>query len=127
MPSLIGVWKLTKARAFGEDGVELGLPLGSNPMGLVLFETERMLGVIGDGRTAMASDPAQRAFFSYAGSYVFDGDTLITRVDGASSPDGFADQVRRVVFQTPDQILVFPLSPVLGRSSGLQLTWERVG
>jgi hypothetical protein len=125
--SLIGLWKLTEARAFDEEGVELPPPLGPNPIGVVLFEAERMVGVIGDGRSAMAAEAAPRAFFSYAGSYVFDGDKLVTRVDGASSPDGFADQVRRVTFQTPSRILVVPLSRVLDRSSGLQLIWERVG
>jgi len=124
--SLIGLWKLIEAHAFDEKGVELPPPLGPTPMGVVLFEAERMVGVIGDGRPAMASEAAPRAFFSYAGSYVFDGEKLVTRVDGASSPDGFADQVRRVTFETPNRILVVPLSRVLDRSSGLQLIWDRV-
>ena len=126
MQSLIGLWKLIEAHAFDEKGMELPPPLGPTPMGVVLFEAERMIGVIGDGRAAMISEAAPRAFFSYAGSYVFDGDKLVTRVDGASSPEGFADQVRRVTFQTPSRILVVPLSRVLNRSSGLQLIWDRV-
>ena len=127
MSSLIGVWKLSEARAFDDDGVELAPPLGPIPMGVVQFEAERMVGVIGDGRTDTFEGNETRPFFSYAGRYTFDGATLITRVDGASSAQGLADQVRSVVFQTPQQILVVPLSPVLGRNSGLQLTWKRFG
>ena len=126
MQSLIGFWKLIEARAFDEKGVELSPPLGPTPMGIVLFEAKRMIGVIGDGSPEMVLEAAPRTFFSYAGSYVFDGDKLVTRVDGASSPEGFADQVRRVTFQTPNRILIVPLSRVLDRSSGLQLIWDRV-
>lgn len=96
-------------------------------MGVVQFAADRMVGVIGDGRKEMVAGTEMRPFFSYAGSYTFDGSTLVTRVDGTSTAEGFADQVRRVVFQTSEQILVVPLSPVLGRSSGLQLTWKRLG
>jgi len=125
--SLIGVWKLVEARAFDEKGAKLPPPLGPNPMGLVLIEAERMIVAVGDGRPTMPSEAVPRAFLSYAGSYVFDGEKLVTRVDGASNPDGFTDQVRRIVFQAPNRMLVVPLSRVLGRNSGLELTWERVG
>lgn len=127
MQTLVGTWKLIEARAFDKVGQETPSPLGPAPMGLVLFEAERMLGTVADGRPAMPSDLPQRAFFSYTGAYQFDGETLITRVDGASSPDGFADQVRRITFQGPDRIVVVPLSRVLDRSSGLELVWERIG
>lgn len=86
-----------------------------------------MIGTVADGRPAMPPGAPQRAFFSYTGSYQFGGETLVTRVDGASSTDGFADQVRRIAFQGPNRIVVMPLSRVLGRSSGLELIWERVG
>lgn len=127
MQTLLGTWKLIEARAFNETGDEAPSPLGPTPMGLVLFEAERMVGMVADGRPAMPPDAPQRAFFSYTGAYQFDGETLITRVDGASSPDGFADQVRRVTFQGPSRIVVVPLSRVLDRSSGLELIWERIG
>lgn len=126
MQSLIGVWKLVEAVAFDENGVELPPPLGPVPMGLVLFEAERMIATVSDGRPAIPPGATQRAFVSYAGSYVFDGEKLVTRVDGASSPDGFIDQVRRITFQTPNRMLVVPLSRVLGRNAGLELTWERI-
>ena len=127
MQTLLGTWKLIEARAFDDLGNEAPSPLGPTPMGLVLFEAERMVGVVADGRPTMPQDSPQRAFLSYAGSYGFDGETLITRVDGGSSPDGFADQVRRITFKDPNRIVVVPLSRVLGRSSGLELVWERIG
>ena len=127
MQNLFGTWKLIEARAFDDAGNETLSPLGPKPMGLVLFEAERMIGTVADGRPAMPPDTQQRAFFSYTGAYQFDGETLTTRVDGASSPDGFVDQVRRITFQGPDRIVVVPLSRVLDRSSGLELIWERVG
>lgn len=127
MPDLIGAWKLIGARAFDETGAELPPPLGPNPMGLVLIEAERMIVAVSDGHPAMSSGATQRAFLSYTGGYVFDGEKLVTRVDGASSPDGFTDQVRRITFQASNRMLVIPLSRVLGRSSGLELTWEWIG
>lgn len=127
MQNLLGAWKLIEAHAFDEAGSEMLSPLGPAPMGLVLFEAERMAGMVADGRPAVPPNTSQRAFFSYTGAYQFDGETLVTRVDGASSPDGFADQVRRITFQGPNRIMVVPLSRVLGHSSGLELIWERVG
>jgi len=127
MQNLLGTWKLIEARAFDESGNEMVSPLGPTPMGLVLFEAERMIGVVADGRPAMPPQSPQRAFFSYTGSYRFDGEQLVTRVDGASSPDGFTDQVRRITFQGPNRIVAVPLTRVLDRSSGLELIWERVG
>ena len=127
MQGLIGAWKLIGARAFDETGAELPPPLGPNPLGLVLFEDERMIAAVSDGRPAMPPGATQRAFLSYTGAYTFDGEKLVTRVDGASSPEGLADQARRITFQAPNRMLVVPLSRVLGRSSGLELTWERIG
>lgn len=127
MHTLIGTWKLIEARAFDAAGNGLPSPLGPEPMGLVLFAAERMIGVIADGRPALPPESPQRAFFSYSGSYRFDGEELVTRVDGASSPDGFTDQVRRITFQGANRMLVVPLSRVLGVSSGFELIWERIG
>ncbi len=127
MQTLLGTWKLIEARAFDEMGNEAPSPLGPAPMGLVLFEAERMVGVVADGRPAMPPDSPQRAYLSYAGSYRLDGETLIARVDGASSPDEFADQVRRITLRGPNRFVVVPLSRVLDRSSGLELVSERIG
>ena len=98
MQKLLGTWKLIEAHAFDEAGNEMLSPLGPAPMGLVLFEAERMAGMVADGRPAVPPNALQPAFFSYTGVYQFDGEILVTRVDGASSSDGFADQVRRTTF-----------------------------
>ena len=43
MTSLLGRWKLINARAFDEAGNELEPPLGQNPMGVILYEADRMI------------------------------------------------------------------------------------
>ncbi len=127
MHPLLGNWQLIEARAFDETGQAMPSPFGPQPIGIVRFEAERMAGVVADGRPDLPPGSPPRAFFSYTGRYEFNGERLVTHVDGASSPDGFADQVRQVTFQGLDRMVVVPLSRVLDRSSGLELTWERVG
>ena len=48
----------------------------------------------GDGRMALSPE-TKRAFVAYGGKYSFDGAKLVTRVDGASSPDLLEDQARQ--------------------------------
>jgi len=127
MQTLIGMWKLMQTRAYDEMGRDMPSPLGPAPMGFVLFEAERMIATVADGRADMPHDTLHRAFVSYTGRYRFDGETLVTPVDGASSPNGLSDQVRRVTFQGQNRIVVVPLSRVLDRDAGLELIWERVG
>lgn len=96
MLSLSGtMWKVTEARAFDGAGRKL-LPLGPQPVGLVIFEAERMLGAIADGRTTMPMDAPPRFFVAYTGTYTFDGVELITRADDASKPELVVEQVRRI-------------------------------
>jgi hypothetical protein len=124
MTSLLGRWKLIDARAFDEAGNELEPPLG-HPMGVILYEADRMIVAVGNGSRNVSREAAQRAFASYTGSYTFDGELLAVRVDGASSPAFSADQVRRIRFEGPNRYVAFPLLPE-GQSSGLKLTWERI-
>jgi Lipocalin-like domain len=127
MPPLLGNWELAEARAFDEARRPMPSPFGPQPMGVVRFEAERMAVVVADGRPDLPPGLPPRAFVSYTGRYEFNGDRLVTHVDGASSPDGFADQVRQITFQGPDRMVVVPLSRVLDRNSGLELTWKRIG
>lgn len=127
MHPLLGNWQLIEARAFDEAGLPMSSPFGPQPMGIVRFEAERMAVVVADGRPDLPPESPPRAFLSYTGRYEFYRDRLVTHVDGASSPDGFADQVRQITFQGPDRMVVVPLSRVLDRSSGLELTWKRIG
>jgi hypothetical protein len=71
--SLIGTWKLLWARAFDDAGQELPLPFGPRPMGIAVFDAERIIVVVADGRTSLPADSPPRAFVSYCGNYQFDG------------------------------------------------------
>jgi hypothetical protein len=125
MPSLMGTWKLVEALAFDEAGNAVPPPLGPEPMGVIIYGAERMMVTVCDGRSVMPPEAPDHIFSSYTGIYHLDGEILTVRVDGASSPDGFVDQVRRIIFESPDRYVAVPLMPILGRSSGLKLTWER--
>jgi hypothetical protein len=127
MHSLVGIWKLIEARAFDDTGQELSCPLGPEPMGVAIFGAERSMAMAGDGRAALPPDVAARAFAAYCGNYTFDGTKLVTRADGASSPDLREDQVRHIRFDSPTRMIVIPVSRLFGRSAGLELVWERVG
>jgi hypothetical protein len=63
MPSLSGtMWKLIGASAFDEEGHELTPPLGELPMGFAMFEAERMIVAVTDGRLSLPPDVPARAF-----------------------------------------------------------------
>jgi hypothetical protein len=123
---LVGVWKLVEARAFDDAGRELPPPLGPKPMGLVLFEADRMVGAIGDARASMPAEGSARFFIAYTGSYQFDGEVLVTKADDASKPELIVEQVRRVQFDGPDRIIVVPTAGMRGYN-GVKVVWERVG
>ena len=92
MQTLVGVWKLVEARAFGEDGNEVPAPLGPNPMGVAIFDPTRSMAMACDARATLPAG-IRRAFAAYCGSYTFDGAELVTHVDGASGPDLLEDQI----------------------------------
>ena len=96
-------------------------------MGFVIFETERMLGAICDGRTSGSADPSSRAFIANCGTYSFDGAELVTHADGASQPELIVDQVRNVRFESPTRMVLTPVAGLRNQSSGLETVWERVG
>lgn len=127
MQSLSGTtWKLIEAFAFDDEGRELSPPLGKCPMGVVMFEVERMIVAVIDGSSSLPTD-IQRVFAAYSGRYSFDGTELVTNVDGASDPDLVQPQIRHIHFESPTRIAVTPKNKVLGRDTGLKLVWERIG
>jgi Lipocalin-like domain len=126
MSGLVGIWKLVEARAFDDAGRELPPPLCPKPMGIVLFEAERMVGAIGDARASLPTDAAMRFFAAYTGAYQFDGEVLVTNADDASKSELIVEQVRRVRFDGPNRIMVVPTSGMLGYN-GINVVWERVG
>jgi hypothetical protein len=64
---------------------------------------------------------------AYCGRYTFDGTKLVTRVDGASSPEMMEDQVRHIRFDGSSRMIAVPVSRLFGRGGGLELVWERCG
>ena len=104
--------------------MKCSLHLALNPMGIILYDAERMIVVVCDGRRTMPDGATERSFISYAGAYKFDGEKLVVRVDGASSPAGFADQVRQISFREPNRYVA---TLVDGNSVRRDLTWERIG
>lgn len=126
MQGLIGIWKLIETRAFDEAGREVPSPFGPQPMGVAIFDAERGMAMSCDSRLALPPE-AKRAFVAYCGRYTFDGTKLVTRVDGASSPDLMDNQVRHIRFEGPGRMTAVPVSRLFGRSGGVELVWERVG
>jgi hypothetical protein len=49
-------WKLIGASAIDEGGRDLSSPLGPHPMGFAVFEAERMIVAVGDGRLSLPPD-----------------------------------------------------------------------
>jgi hypothetical protein len=125
MQSFVGAWKLIQARAFDETGRELPPPLGPQPMGIAMFDTERGMAMAADSRVNLPPE-TKRAFAAYCGRYTFDGTTAVTHVDGASSPEMFEDQVRHIRFDGPKRMIVSPVSRLFDRSGGLEMVWERL-
>ena len=125
MQSLAGtMWRLVEARRFDETGREMQ-PIGPNPMGFALFEADRMLAAVVDGRTEQPPGIEPRFFAAYSGSYRFDGEQLVTQADSASSPSLLADQIRRIRFASTTRMVATPISGVAGQT-GTEFTWERV-
>jgi hypothetical protein len=93
-------------------------------MGVAIIDAERIMGMAGDGRAELPPD-TKRAFAAYCGKYAFDGSKLVTRVDGASSPETMEDQVRHIRFDGPRRMIAVPISRLFGRGNGLELVWER--
>jgi hypothetical protein len=90
-------------------------------MGVAMFEGERMIVAVGDARMALTPDTPSRAFMAYSATYSFDGTSLVTNVDNASSPHLTGELTRYIRFDSPTRITVTP------KDTGLALVWERVG
>ena len=127
MSDLAGTWKLVEVRAFDDVGRGEPPPLGQHPMGIMVFESDRMLGAVCDGSAALAPGASSRAFGSYCGTYTFDGLELVTKVDGASTPTLLADQVRHIRFDGPSRMRINPVAGALGNQNHFELIWERIG
>ena len=125
MQDLAGtVWRVTGVRAVDADGREHPTPMGPAPMGIVEFGKERLMAAIGDGRAPAGPGEAPRLYFSYTGSYRFDGVQLITDVDAASSPNLLSPQARGVRFEGETRMVLVP--PPREGNITLEVYWERL-
>ncbi len=126
--SLIGTWQLVTTSATGDDGKAMRQPYGPNPHGVVVFGADgRMIAVLCDARPELPEGELVREFNSYSGNFEFDGETLITHVDGSSNAAWVGgDQVRSVRFDGARMILVPPPRPWQGINQHRTLVWERV-
>jgi len=125
MESLAGTtWRVVEARAFNGAGQE-SQPLGPHPIGLVIFEVERMLVAVTDGRASLPPNSPARFFLAYTGTYRFDGAELVTRADDASRPELVVDQIRHIRFESPTRMVAIPVSGVAG-GNGIEVVWERI-
>jgi hypothetical protein len=101
MLDLVGAWRLTSAYFLAQEtGDRLDL-LGAEPFGYAIFAPNgRMIGFItSSGRTPATSSSEMAALFksmiAYTGRWSLDGETLVTKVDGAWDPSwAGTEQVR---------------------------------
>lgn len=127
MSNLIGTWRLVETRAFDEHDKPIAPPYGPRPMGLAMFHADgRMMAVLSDSRVDLT--PAERDYVSYCGRYTIEGDTLRTRVDGATHVDRIGgEQVRTIAFEGTRLKLSPPARTWRGSTQRHELLWERLG
>ncbi|GGH61775.1 hypothetical protein GVY41_17700 [Frigidibacter albus] len=130
MHELIGVWRLVDITNKDADGNLLPPSYGPQKMGLITFtDQNRMMVVICDGREHLPEGMAGREYTSYAGTYRFDGATLVTAVD-CSTPTTPArvgtDQVRPARFEGNRVILTAPPVEIDGIVQYRDLVWEKI-
>ncbi len=119
MTKLIGTWRLVATEVSPDAKPPIAKPYGPLPQGVVSFGLDgRMHAALCDGRPENHSGAA-REYNSYIGAFTFDGDRLVTRVDGSSNPAWVGgDQHRRVRFDGDRMTLL---------NGDRILHWERVG
>ena len=132
---LVGVWRLTAAYFVGQDSGDRIDLYGAEPFGYAVLESNgRMLVLLTwSGRTPAASSSDMANLFksmaAYTGKWSFDGEKLVTKVDGAWDPSWVGtEQVRYVTFDhrtlsirtAPTEVPAFPGQKVIG-----YLDWQR--
>jgi hypothetical protein len=92
----------------------------------VFTAERRMMAVTCDGRPDLPHG-TRREYSSYIGTYTFDGERLVTRVDGASDPSRIgSDQVRGVRFDGERMVLSPPPRRSETGEQFRELTWEKI-
>lgn len=131
MSGIVGIWRLVETRAVDDAGAPLPPPYGPKPTGVISFTSEgRMMAVLSDGRATLPEGEPPREYSSYCGAYTFDGETLVTRVDGATKTERIGgDQVRRVRFVADNRAIFSPPPRAYReetRNQHRELVWERI-
>ena len=128
MTSIVGTWRLVEATATNAEGIALAPPYGPSPMGiLVITANGRIMATACDGGAELPAGQVKRAFSSYCGSYSFDGETLVIRVDAAVPAELMAEEQRRYVSFEGDRLVLRPSpQPAAGRVGHRRLVWERL-
>jgi hypothetical protein len=127
MPEVTGTYRLVKAVARDAAGNVLPAPYGGNPLGRVVLGADgRMIALTCDASPSLPAG-AKREYSSYTGMYSFDGETLVTKVDGASDPARIgSEQVRGVRFEDGLMVLQPPLRPYGAAPEQRELYWEKI-
>ncbi len=123
---LIGTWQLADTRAHDGEGRPIRPPYGGKGLGVISFDTTgRMVAVLCEGGEIEPGE--SREYSSYCGTYSFDGETLITKVDATAEPARMgSDQVRRVTMEGGRIVLHPPARPWKGLMQHRQLVWEKI-
>lgn len=84
---MLGIWKLETFDVEFQDSGERRTPFGLSPNGYIIFTPEgRMMALLTpEGRKPPQTDPeraeAFKSMYAYSGTYRFEGDRWITKVD----------------------------------------------
>ncbi len=123
----VGTWALVRAEAVDADGNTVAPPFGGERVigRVVLTADGRMSASIVDARAEIPAGET-REYSCYAGSYTFDGKTLVTTVDSASDPARMGtEQVRDVSFEGDMMVLQPPLRSYGGKPAERRTIWWR--
>jgi hypothetical protein len=116
---------LVKAVAVDADGNPVAAPFGGERVigRVVLTADGRVSASIVDARATIPPGET-REYSCYAGSYTFDGKTLVTTVDSASDPACIGtEQVRDVSYDGDLMVLQPPLRSYGGKPPERRTIW----
>jgi Lipocalin-like domain len=120
--ALYGTWRMVESRAFDSAGTRLADPWGPEPMGrLVLTRSGRMMAVLCDGRTDVPAGEA-RAYSSYCGNFVVDGNLLVTTIDAASDVSRIGSKQPRQIAMRDGRLVLMPPRTPTGEQR--EIIWE---
>lgn len=123
-----GAWRALRTTATTSNGSDVSAPFGGeHAVGSITFEPNGwMTTVLCDGR--MTTDlEGPRQFHAYAGTYHFDGEQFVVKVEVATDPNIVgSQQVRKVRFEGSNMILIPPPRAVEGYTITNEVYWSRL-